>query len=389
MSQKNFGQVVDFLNRHVKTIVLGQDDGAQIVVVPQYQGRTMTSTAGGRHGNSYGWINEAHIESGKIDPVVNLYGGEDRFWISPEGGQYSVFFEPDAPMEFAHWRAPSIIDTEPFEVIFQDAERVQLQQRGTLVNYSRFQFDLQFDREVVLLDSKSVENHLGCTIDGLQWVGHESRNQLTNVGQLAWTPESGLIGIWVLNMNNPSPRATVLVPFKHGDVDQLGPVVNADYFGALDSDRLVVDPTRHLIYFLGDGMYRSKLGLTYDRVEDYMGSWDPVMGVLTVAQFNLPESAPHGYNNNLWEIQEQPYRGDVINSYNDGPNDSGGMLGPFFELETISPALALSPGESYTHIHRTLRFEGPRDRLDEIARHVFGVGLDEIEKQFSSNVASA
>ncbi len=386
MPQKNFGQVVDFLNQHVETVVLGDEGGAQIIVVPKYQGRTMTSTARGAQGTSYGWINFNHIASGNVDPAVNLYGGEDRFWISPEGGQYSVFFEPDDPMTFANWRVPKLIDTDPFEVVEQETDRIQLVKRGAFLNYSRFVFQVELGREVILLDESTISSHLGCPTDGLTMVAHESRNQLTNIGQHAWQPDTGLIGIWTLNMNVPSPRATVIVPFQVGDVADRGQVVNADYFGKLDSDRLIVAEDQGLIYFLGDGRHRSKLGLSFERAKNFMGSWDPVLGVLTVAQFSLPGSSPHGYNNNLWEMQDEPYRGDVINSYNDGPNESGGLLGPFFELETISPALALVPGESYTHIHRTIRIEAGRSRLHEVARHVFGVGLDEIENQFNWNM---
>lgn len=382
MTKKTFGEVVEFLDRYVDTIVLGDEGGAQIVIVPQFQGRTMTSTSRGSSGTSYGWVNFDQIASEERDPQVNLYGGEDRFWISPEGGQFSVFFDPDVPMDLEHWRTPEIIDTSAFEVVEKQNDRVRLSKKGKIVNFSRFEFHLQFDREVVLLSSKEVSESLGVSVKGLAMVAHESRNFLTNIGDQAWSPETGLIGIWILNMNIPSPKATVIVPFKQGDTAELGQIVNADYFGQLDSSRLVVDESNSLIYFLGDGQLRSKLGLTFDRAMDFLGSWDPILGVLTVAQFNLPDSAPHGYNNNLWEIQDDPYGGDVINSYNDGPNESGGMLGPFFELETISPALALKPNESYTHIHRTIRMEGDFDRLNEIAMGVFGVTLHEVESQF-------
>jgi hypothetical protein len=47
----------------------------------------------------------------------------------------------------------------------------------------------------------------------------------------------------------------------------------------------------------------------------------------------------------------------------------------------VSPALALAPNESYTHLHRTIRLEGDRTKLDAIARAVFGVSLEEIENQ--------
>jgi len=98
MTERTYGQDVAFLNEHVETIELTNDEGARIVTVPQYQGRTMTSTAGGNDGTSFGWVNYDCIASKTQDPKINLYGGEDRFWISPEGGQFSVFFDPDVPV---------------------------------------------------------------------------------------------------------------------------------------------------------------------------------------------------------------------------------------------------------------------------------------------------
>lgn len=382
MSEKTFGQDLEFLNRHVETIVLSNDEDASIVVVPAYQGRTMSSTSCGTDGTSYGYINYDAIASDTVNPQINLYGGEDRMWISPEGGQYSVFFDPDVEMEYANWRTPSCLDTEPFELVSQNGNSASFSRQATLTNWSKFVFHVQMDRVVVLLDRESASQHVGVSLAGLSLVAHESRNTLTNQGDTTWRPETGLIGIWMLCMNKPSPNATLLVPFKTGPVDSFGQIVNADYFGKLNESRLQIDEEAGLIYFLGDGKMRSKLGLTFSRVQPFLGSWDRERGVLSVVQFNLPDSAPNGYNNNLWQVQDHPYEGDVINGYNDGPNESGGQLGGFFELETISPALALGPNESYTHVHRTIRMEGDRDRLSAVAKKVFGVALDEIECRF-------
>ena len=382
MQEKSFGQDLEFLQKHAETVVLTNDEGAQIVVVPAYQGRTMTSSSKGLDGASYGYLNYDAIASDVHDPQINLYGGEDRMWISPEGGQYSVFFDPGAPMEYANWRTPTVLDTEPFELVKQDERAVSFTKQASLLNWSNFEFKLQMDRRVELLDRNAASEHLGMGLDGLSISSHESHNTLTNIGESQWQPETGLIGVWMLCMNKPSPGATLLVPFKTGPVDQLGPCVNADYFGKLESNRLVVDEARGLVFFLGDGNLRSKLGLTFERVQPTLGSWDKQRGVLSVVQFNLPDESPNGYNNNLWQLQDDPYSGDVINAYNDGPNESGGQLGGFFELETISPALALGPQQSYTHIHRTIRMEGERASLSAVAQNTFGVSLDEIESQF-------
>ena len=138
-----------------------------------------------------------------------------------------------------------------------------------------------------------------------------------------------------------------------------------------------------MIFLKGDGDYRSKLGLSEKRALPYLGSWDADRQVLTVVQFSMPETAPHGYTNNLWEFQEHPYAGDVINGYNDGPNESGEKFGGFYELETVSPAYALAPGESRTHVQRIMRIEGDRERLDAVCQSVFGVTLDQVESQLT------
>ena len=39
------------------------------------------------------------IASGKTQPHINVYGGEDRFWLGPEGGQFSIFFAKDAKFD--------------------------------------------------------------------------------------------------------------------------------------------------------------------------------------------------------------------------------------------------------------------------------------------------
>ena len=199
-------------------------------------------------------------------------------------------------------------------------------------------------------------------------------------GDTAWTKETGLPAAWSIGLNKPSAQATVIVPYKSGSADQLGKIVEANYFGELDESRLKVDETAGLIFFLGDGELRSKLGVAPQRTGGRMGSWDAERGILSLVDFSMPE-APNGYTNNLWEIQEDPFCGDALNAYNDGPNDSGESFGGFFELETIGPALALKPGESGTHVHRTMHFEGERDALDRVASHVFGVGLEMIESQ--------
>jgi len=118
-------------------------------------------------------------------------------------------------------------------------------------------------------------------------------------------------------MNPPAPNAVLMVPFKKGDDKDLGQIVTADYFGKLSGDRLKVDEDLGLVFLRGDGDFRSKLGISFARACARLGSWTPETGVLAVVDFNLPESAPAGYTNNLWVHQDNPFEGDVINAYNE------------------------------------------------------------------------
>lgn len=389
MSEKTFGEDLEFLKQHLETIVLRNTEGAAVVVVPEYQGRTMISTHGGDQGSSYGYINYGAVESDVIDPQLNLYGGEDRLWVSPEGGQNSIFFDPGVEMSFENWRTPAELDSEAFAVQTQTDNSVSMTKDALFTNWSGTKFKVQIDRTVVLLDSATASQKLGTDFSKVKIVAHESHNTLINRGTDAWNPETGLIGLWMVCMSKPGAKATLFVPFKSGAQESLtdADIVTANYFGDLDDTRLKIDRDNRMVYFLGDGHLRSKLGINFERVRNIMGSWDEERQVLSVVNFNLPESAPaNGYNNNLWEIQDAPYAGDVINCYNDGINDSGsGMVeGGFYEMETISPALALAPGEGYTHIQRTLRMEGDRAELSAVTESLFGVGLDQIASQFDS-----
>lgn len=111
-----FGDDLAFLQQHGSVVVLRDQAGqAQVIVSPEYQGRVMTSTAGGSAGASFGWINRAFIAERKRVPHMNVFGGEDRFWVGPEGGQFALYFAPGDPLDFAHWQVPEPIDWGAWE----------------------------------------------------------------------------------------------------------------------------------------------------------------------------------------------------------------------------------------------------------------------------------
>ena len=109
-----------------------------------------------------------------------------------------------------------------------------------------------------------------------------------------------------------------------------------------------------------------------------MGSYDAEKGILTIVTYDLDPAGD--YVNSMWEIQKEPFRGDAVNSYNDGPVADGTQMGPFYELESSSPAKALKKGESLRHSSRTYHFEGDEKDLNALAKKALGVSLEEIAK---------
>ncbi|MDR0509650.1 MAG: hypothetical protein LBH06_00980 [Rikenellaceae bacterium] len=122
-----------------------------------------------------------------------------------------------------------------------------------------------------------------------------------------------------------------------------------------NSDRLKMDNGR--LFFKGYGRMRGKIGLPPNMTTPVCGALDRENDTLTIVKFSFDPSKID-YVNSMWERQVEPFRGEVINSYNDGPLDDGTIMGPFYELETSSPAANLKHGETMTHVHTTIHFKG-------------------------------
>jgi hypothetical protein len=380
----SFGDDLEFLERHTATVVLsGAGGDARVVVCPALQGRVATSTAAGAAGPSFGWLNRELIASGKLVPHMNVYGGEDRFWLGPEGGQFSLFFAPGVAQDLAHWQTPAPIDAEPFTVVEKADDRVLLRKTMRLMNASGTVFELEVERELTLYPAERTWTEAGVAPSGrVKVVGFESRNRITNRGGAAWRHDTGLVSIWIAGTFSPSPATIIVVPFRSGPEADLGAIVNDKYFGRVPPDRLVIKGSA--IYFRGDGQQRGKIGVGPRRALDVLGSYDAKGHVLTLVKYTLPQGeTARDYVNSLWEQQREPYRGDANNSYNDGPPAPGAKpLGPFYELESSSPAAALVPGESAEHVHRTLHFVGAPEDLEPVARASLGVGIADITSAF-------
>jgi hypothetical protein len=385
----NFGEDVAFLKKHTDAIVLRRGDAA-VAVAPGYQGRVMTSTATGDGGNSYGWLNYKLIAKGVVPPEegkgtleskIHVFGGEERFWLGPEGGQFGIFFAPGAKFDFADWKTPPAIDTEAFDKVSSDDTKAVFARNFTVTNQSGTKFDVGVGRTVRLLDREQTAQALGVTIpEDLPFVAYETVNTITNRGEKAWEAGTGLLSVWILGMYKPSPSTVMAIPFRE---DGEGPVVNDAYFGKIAPDRLTVG--KGVVFFKGDGASRGKIGIPPSRATPFAGSYSPDLGALTIVRCE-PVSMEGRYVNSMWEKQENPYAGDVINAYNDGsPAPGEPPLGPFYELETSSPGAELAPDASLTHKQVTVHFAGQPEQLDPIAKAKLGAGIREIRDAFAGD----
>ena len=374
--------VAFFSDNKIRTIELKSSDSkACILLVPGYQGRVMTSSVDGHDGISFGWINYKFIEAGKVSSQFNPFGGEERIWLGPEGGPFSIYFQKGEEQQFPNWVVPKAIDTEPFDVVSQSSEKVSFSRRFELINASGTKMEIGIERTVKLLSAEETGQALGIQIDkSLSFVAYESENSLLNSGQTPWTEQSGALSIWMLAMFNPSPKGVVFIPFKQGSEGEAGKIVNDDYFGKVPSDRLIVKDG--ILFFKTDGKYRSKIGISPKRAMPYCGSYDPEKMVLTLLWYSSPET-PSKYVNSKWGDQTDPFSGDVVNSYNDGPVADGSIMGPFYEIESSSPAAMLPAGGRITHKQRIFHITGSEEELSKITEKLFSHSLSEIGNIFN------
>ena len=366
----NFGEDVAFLKKHqTVTLLQTKNKDGQIAVVGAYQGRVMTSTADGDQGKSHGWINYDLIRSGDLQEHINVFGGENRFWMGPEGGQYAIFFQKGTSFKAQDWYTPKSLDTEPFFLFESSSKTAIFRKNIKLKNYIGTPFDVDIKRKIQIWERDEIAQKLGIDIGKqLNVVGYQTEDRLVNQGA-DWDKSKGLLSIWILGMYKPSKNTVVILPYR-GDLK-----LNTAYFGEINADRLQIGSTA--VFFKGDGGYRSKIGIPPENAKPFVGSYSPDQNLLTIVQYSF-NVADKDYVNSLWKLQDHPYQGDVVNSYNDGPMEDGTILGPFFELESSSPAKALKSGDRLVHQHDTFHFEGSKEQLSKIAKTVLEVDLNNL-----------
>lgn len=372
----SFDDDLAFLNAHGETLVLTHPDGGKVALSARYQGRVMTSAVS-PSGRSLGWINRAFIAAGKTGTPFDNFGGEDRFWLGPEGGQFGLYFPPGSPFTFDAWQTPHALQEGAWDVVERGSDRVVFKRSMTVTSWSKTALSVDVARAARLLSREDAKTLLGAAPGSdVGFVAFETRNTIVNAGKARWTREAGLVSIWILAMFAPAPDARVVIPFEKAAPGV--EIVNDRYFGEVPPDRLNVRADAGFLSFKADGKERGKIGLGPARAKSVLGSYSAEAKLLTIVHYDGPKKAAP-YVNSMWEEQKEPYGGDVVNAYNDGPPAPGKPpLGGFYEIETSSPGAELAPGKSLVHTHRTFHFVGDEGALEPIAKKVLGVSLRDV-----------
>jgi len=372
-----FGYDLDFLKQSDSVVVLNSKDGnAQLIVSPKYQAKVFTSTADGKSGKSFGWINYKTFAQKSLDPHMNAYGGEDRLWIGPEGSKFALFFKPHTPMEFPYWHTPAAFDFENWRLTASSDKHASLSKTTRVINYQGVLFNLNIIRDISILEPADEKKLLGIDFDDkIKSVAFSTSNTIINTSPFAWDKKTGAPCLWNLDMFTPSAKTVIVVPY---DNSATGKIATTDYFGQIPPDR--VKYNNGILVFKADGKSRGKLGMPPNRTKGIAGSYDAENNVLTIARFDVDPKAT--YLNQEWRTDRDPFAGDAVNAYNDGPLKDGTQMGPFYEIESVSPAAFLKPGEGLTHKHSVFHFTGNKDELNRIALKTLGISLQDIQAAF-------
>lgn len=367
--EQTFDQDLARLNKHFSPIVL-TDQKRSIAILTELQGRIMNATVGDKSNASIGWIDRDHLDQDKVKSS-SLAGGIDRLWFGPDGGKFSVFFEPGVETAPENIRPPQAITNDPFELKTKTGNSATFEKQLTLTNHLGFKFDAEVTRKISIFNQNEVEEKLGIDIpDHLNWVGYGSENTVQNTSKTAWTAENGLFSIWTLGMFEAT--ATVVIPLTK-------PLKRATNYFVPPSDQQV-NIVGNTLFYKADADFMNKIGVPPEYTMPVMGSYNEKRKLLTLVLFSItPDSK---YVNAVWDWQAPPLEGEIINIFNDGIQENGERFGPFYEMETSSMALSLLPGQRHSHTHQTFHFIGDDEHLNTITEDLLQTSIEEIKNAF-------
>ncbi|MFC3120699.1 DUF6786 family protein [Agaribacter flavus] len=366
------------LNKHFEPVELTNTHG-KVIVLPELQGRVMVGAFSlepqhSLYDQSIGWIHREYLTTKHTNPNQAI-GGSTRLWFAPEKGPHAIFFAPEHAQVPENIRVPDAISMDEYEVLAKNNSEVSMRSQAKILSHSNFVFEIEVLRTITLFDETQILQSLEIeALDGIHVVGYQAKTQISNIGADDWSPDTGMLSIWDLSAFAPSDKTTVIMPFK-GKLKQ-----PTTYFN--DNVPTHFHIANNKLYYRADAKHMNKIGIPIENTLPYLGSYDAVRNLLTIVTFSFNQEDKY-YNNSVWfEEGYEPYNGEAINLFNDGPLDDQPPFGPFYELETSSSAKPLKAGASQQHIHRVYHLTGQRKALNKVSLAVLGVNLDTVEAVF-------
>lgn len=349
---------------------------AAVAVAPSLVGRVMCSTFDSSAGEANAWVNQAAIEKGKVDPVFNNFGGEERFWLGPEGGPFGLMFG-QKKSSFDNYLVQPGMTSLSYQVAGKDERSVTLKAEMALRNTRKTEFSLRVERRISLLADSPYAVEIPGTADS---VAFQSENVVTNIGGAPWTRESGTLAMWCLGQFLEHPHLSVIVPVRPaGGGFSSAPTVD-EYFkdfclGGVFPPERRINYDGHVI-LKADGKVRGKIGVKKERAGGRLGSYNPNNEHLILVDHDFyPES---DYATGYWRSYSDAFDGDALSVYIDGPEKLGGPTGLSYELETMSPALFLKPGQSFAYRNRTFHLRAGRESVGFVCRRFLKAEIDQM-----------
>jgi uncharacterized protein DUF6786 len=360
-----------------KTYVLsGRDAQRKVLVCPELAGRVMGTSWAGENGPFGGFIDEQAFREGMKD-IWDNWGGEERYWLGPEGGQFGLMFRDQCAC-FENYHVQEGFNRTPYEVIEVSplAKSLTMHCRMRLTNKIGTRFDIEVTRRITVLDDCPYTNGCG---DSVRFVGFQSESSLMNIGERPFTRETGALAHWHLGQFLVGEHVVGIIPYRtDGDG---APSVREDYFkdfcigGAIASNRYWL--LNNCALFKADGKVRAKIGQNRSRATGLLGSYNLETNEIVLLDYDFYPRLE--YAASYWYEQPLPYEGDVISFSAEGPESAGAAPGRCYELEALSPALFLYPGESFTWRTRTMHLAGPRRVLAGICQRFLGPNSSQLE----------
>lgn len=347
------------------------------IVTPSLSGRVLATSFRGHQDSINGFVDADAFRHGMRDFWDN-WGGEDRYWLCPEGGQFGLMFQGKENC-FANYTVQPGINNQVYRVteIAASGNNLTMQAEFELVNAKGTQFSLQSTRRITLLEDCPFT--VGTSLE-VESVGFESSSTITNIGQDPWTRDSGALAHWHLGQFPLGDRTVIVIPFRPGSSSD--PPVREDYFrefcidGKMPADRYSIGDG--FVLLRADGRCRTKIGQNRSRGTGLIGSIDLDSNRLVFMDYDFYPNLQ--YAASYWYEQTEPYNGDCISVSAEGPSEVGAPNGRCYELESMSPAMLLPPGQSFTFRTRTMHVRGSQPIVADICRQQLGPSWSALDR---------